>query len=229
MNRDSGQWRTSIEPDELLILLHDHGKPSQRNLRLFSCACVRRVWNRLATVRSGRKAVELAEEFADGRASAKALLSASARSENARFVPRIPKERNAAWSAALCASPVMDALGITRTAAWASAYASRSPSRIERPFQAELLRDVFANPFDAPDASPMSLRTDRAILDLARMAYESRKMPSGRLFLSTLRRLADALERAGCTDVRILSHCRESRIHVRGCWVIDLILGNHEP
>ena len=37
--------------------------------------------------------------------------------------------------------------------------------------------------------------------------------------------LADALEDAGCTDGAILSHCRSGLEHVRGCWVIDLLLG----
>lgn len=38
-------------------------------------------------------------------------------------------------------------------------------------------------------------------------------------------RLGDALEEAGCTDEDILRHCREGGPHVRGCWVVDLILG----
>ena len=37
--------------------------------------------------------------------------------------------------------------------------------------------------------------------------------------------LADALEDAGCTDQAILDHCRGAGPHVRGCWVVDLILG----
>jgi hypothetical protein len=37
--------------------------------------------------------------------------------------------------------------------------------------------------------------------------------------------LADALEDAGCTDQQILRHCREPGEHVRGCWVVDLLLG----
>jgi hypothetical protein len=37
--------------------------------------------------------------------------------------------------------------------------------------------------------------------------------------------LADALEDAGCTDAEILSHCRSPGPHVRGCWVVDEILG----
>jgi hypothetical protein len=37
--------------------------------------------------------------------------------------------------------------------------------------------------------------------------------------------LADALEDAGCTDAEILGHCRAGGEHVRGCWVVDLVLG----
>jgi serine/threonine protein kinase len=37
--------------------------------------------------------------------------------------------------------------------------------------------------------------------------------------------LADALEDAGCADDALLSHCRSPAHHVRGCWVINLLLG----
>jgi hypothetical protein len=37
--------------------------------------------------------------------------------------------------------------------------------------------------------------------------------------------LADALEEAGCTNADILNHCRQPGEHVRGCWVVDLLLG----
>ena len=37
--------------------------------------------------------------------------------------------------------------------------------------------------------------------------------------------LADALMEAGCDDADILSHCRGGGPHVRGCWVVDLVLG----
>ena len=38
--------------------------------------------------------------------------------------------------------------------------------------------------------------------------------------------LADALEDAGCTQEAILSHLRSPGPHVRGCWALDVILGN---
>ena len=38
--------------------------------------------------------------------------------------------------------------------------------------------------------------------------------------------LADALQDAGCDSEDILAHCRDPKQgHVRGCWVIDLVLG----
>jgi len=39
--------------------------------------------------------------------------------------------------------------------------------------------------------------------------------------------LADAMEEAGCDDDAMLKHCREPGPHVRGCWVIDLLLGQN--
>ena len=37
--------------------------------------------------------------------------------------------------------------------------------------------------------------------------------------------LADALEEAGCASSDILDHCRSAGPHVRGCWLVDLVLG----
>jgi hypothetical protein len=37
--------------------------------------------------------------------------------------------------------------------------------------------------------------------------------------------LADALEDAECDNNDILNHCRLPGEHVRGCWVVDLVLG----
>jgi hypothetical protein len=38
--------------------------------------------------------------------------------------------------------------------------------------------------------------------------------------------LADALQDAGCDSANILDHCRGPGPHVRGCWVVDSVLGN---
>ncbi|HEY8504314.1 MAG TPA: hypothetical protein VIL46_07005 [Gemmataceae bacterium] len=36
---------------------------------------------------------------------------------------------------------------------------------------------------------------------------------------------ADALMDGACPDGQILSRCRGPGPHVRGCWVVDLVLG----
>jgi hypothetical protein len=63
------------------------------------------------------------------------------------------------------------------------------------------------------------------MLALARKAYEDRLLPSGHLDPERLAVLADALESAGMTDAGLLAHLRHQGPHVRGCWVVDLLLG----
>jgi hypothetical protein len=81
----------------------------------------------------------------------------------------------------------------------------------------DLTRDIFGNPFRPVAFSP-TWRTDTAIA-LARQMYESRDFGAMPI-------LADALQDAGCDNDDILSHCRDAnQPHVRGCWVLDLLLG----
>ena len=83
--------------------------------------------------------------------------------------------------------------------------------------QCRILRDIFGNPFRPVSFSP-DWRTDTALI-LARQMYESRDF-------SLMPILADALQDAGCEQEEILSHCRDAnQVHVRGCWVVDLVLG----
>ncbi|MBM3979410.1 MAG: hypothetical protein FJ304_03850 [Planctomycetes bacterium] len=87
----------------------------------------------------------------------------------------------------------------------------------DRARQAVFLRDIFGNPF-RPVAFAPEWRTDTAIA-LARTMYEAREF-------SAMPILADALQDAGCDSDDILNHCRDARAtHVRGCWVVDLVLG----
>jgi hypothetical protein len=80
-----------------------------------------------------------------------------------------------------------------------------------------LFRDVFGNHFRPITFDP-SWRTETVVL-IARGMYESRDF-------SAMPILADALQDAGCENVDILTHCRDSSLtHVRGCWVVDLVLG----
>ena len=79
------------------------------------------------------------------------------------------------------------------------------------------IRDIFGNPFRPVVADP-AWRTDTAV-SLARQMYESREFGAMPI-------LADALQDAGCENTDILNHCRDTaQGHVRGCWVVDLVLG----
>src|SRR6266540_3915608 len=67
------EWLGCNDPETMLTALN--GKTSERKLRLFACACCRRVWHILVHPAS-RKAVQVAERYADGRATENALYDA---------------------------------------------------------------------------------------------------------------------------------------------------------
>jgi hypothetical protein len=91
---------------------------------------------------------------------------------------------------------------------------------VERAAQAALLRDVYGNPFRPTPFDPTWRTQD--VLAVARLTYDSRDF-------SPMPVLADALQDAGCEDPEILAHCRGGGAHVRGCWVVDLVLGKGPP
>jgi hypothetical protein len=86
----------------------------------------------------------------------------------------------------------------------------------EKTEQAALSRDIIGNPFRPITCDP-AWRTS-TVLALAQGIYDERafdRMPI----------LADALQDADCDNAGILDHCRGPGPHVRGCWVVDLLLG----
>ena len=90
-------------------------------------------------------------------------------------------------------------------------------TRREEASLASLMRDIFGNPFRPVTFDPAWLTAD--VLALARQMYDSREF-------SAMPILADALQDAGCTNEDVLNHCRDAaEPHVRGCWVVDLLLG----
>jgi len=89
--------------------------------------------------------------------------------------------------------------------------------------QAAIVKEVFGNPF-RPIALKPAWRTP-TVTALATGTYNERVLPAGTLDPDRLAVLADALEDAGCDNEDILSHLRGPGPHVRGCWVVDLLLG----
>jgi hypothetical protein len=79
-----------------------------------------------------------------------------------------------------------------------------------------LIQDIFGNPF-RPVAFDPAWRTSTAIA-LVQQMYDSRDF-------NLMPILGDALQDAGCVSADILDHCRGDGPHVRGCWVVDLVLG----
>ncbi len=78
------------------------------------------------------------------------------------------------------------------------------------------LRDIVGNPFRPVAFTPHWCTIN--VLELARTIYDERAF-------ERLPILADALMDAGCDDEQIIGHCRSNGPHVRGCWLLDMILG----
>jgi hypothetical protein len=85
-----------------------------------------------------------------------------------------------------------------------------------RPATAQFVRDIFGNPLRPAAFNSAWLTSDVRIL--AAGVYQDSAF-------DRLPILADALQDAGCEDEDILAHCRGPGPHVRGCWVVDLVLG----
>jgi hypothetical protein len=222
------EWLTQLRlPQWMVSYLNDQGvsrtKLGRRKFRLFACACCWRIWNVLPDDEL-REAVRTAEEHADGLRSKEEL--AAARAKVVRLADDSGPFRNAkqwvhvaidmaiattdshAFSAAFWMTAVEEPLGGVRKTG-----ADRDDTYLCR-----LLREIFGNPF-RPVAFDPSWRSF-SVVGLAGSMYESRDF-------SPMPILADALEEAGCDNPDILAHCRaEHAVHVRGCWVVDLVLGN---
>lgn len=224
------------------------GKVSDRKLRLFATACCRRIWHRLSDMRS-QNAIEVAEQYVDGRRSEKTRNEAS-HVAYALVDPREEPPLGEFGSAALAAfwaieGDAIEAADAVRDVIWFETHSASSVKRSEKAFNAQeeeqelqchLLRCIFGNPFRSlpPKQGKKQwkekLRTwlhwhDATVPKLAQAIYDERELPSGHLDAARLAILADALEEAGCTDQTILEHCRGPAPHVRGCWVVDLLLG----
>lgn len=171
---------------------------------------------------SGRRAVELAERYADGAAEP-AELQELYRKLSAEAAGIGTPQWAAEWGAAVLLTD-----NDLTVAELALEYALYGPEREAAPAkpnvyrrsmrraQAALVRDIFGNPFRPAPVDPSWLTA--TVRELARGIYEDRAF-------DRLPILADALEDAGCADPEVLGHCRGEGPNVRGCWVIDRLLG----
>ena len=197
-------------------------KAGRRKLRLFACGCCRQIWANLGDSRL-RGVVNAAERFADGQATAHEMRAANLAAAKVIQGPRGFSEEdetaqaNTGFQLACHTAdvrPFSAAFGMTAYPLPLAGYCG--DEKAGNAIICTILRDIFGNPFRPVAFSP-SWRTDTAIA-LAKQMYDSRDF-------SAMPILADALQDAGCDNDDILAHCRNrQQIHVRGCWVVDLVL-----
>jgi len=208
------------------MLSHLQDRAGERKRRLFLAALCRRYWHLLGDPRS-RQAVEASEAYADGLIGAAELDSALAaagpsedRSYTANWARWLGGDMHTAYHRAIAAQAAWSASRgyIYAGESFQHAVASERERQQFNLAHCQLLREVFGNPF-RPGRIDAAWRewNGGAVLSLARSSYEEARFDA-------LPILADALEEAGCTDRALLRHCRQQGQHVRGCWVVDLVL-----
>ena len=217
------EWLASTDPKPMLEGLR--GQVSGRKLRLFAIACCRRVGHHIS-IANRLQAIEDAERFAEGMCSEDELSASCYRGWTGSTIRNHPiafdADDYANAAAGDTAQPVaFEAADSVRNLAQLAAdpdleVRGEVQNGREQYPQTQLLRDIFGNPFRPVVVDPSWLTSD--VHALATGIYQDRafdRMPI----------LADALEEAGCINAHVLLHCRQQSEHVRGCWVVDLLLG----
>lgn len=234
-------WLIERDPETLLKVVVDT-RGYARRLRLFGCACARQIWHLLPT--DARSAVEVSERLAEGKATNTDMRAAAVRLLWIRATPgqiaieaagycsggylgvgrptlyeRLEYEpRHAARLAGRARA--CEVVGPTPPGpaapgwwhdAWNRAFADA------RAVQAAFVRDIFPPPGYTTQFDP-HWRTSTVA------ALASQMDLSGDF--SAVPILADALQDAGC-DIEPMLQCSRvpGNVHVRGNWVVDLVLG----
>jgi hypothetical protein len=221
MPMTEAEWLVCTDLEAMLQIRPQ--KISDRKSRLFACACCQAV-TRGITEHTHRQVLIAAEQFADGLIDKEVLQQAraaafrhSATGGNHTLEAARATANDSAWAAARqAARAVVQHLWKQFERDWASAPSNK---RAVQSRQCDLLRDIAGNPFRTPLVDPTwQAWNDRTIPKMSRVIYDDRAF-------DRLPILADALEDAGCANDDILAHCRSGGEHVRGCWVVDLLLG----
>jgi hypothetical protein len=243
------EWRSCDDWLSLLLFVID--RLSVRRGQLYLCAGLRGLGDRLYADAS-RSAVAVVERAADGQAEAEEVRAMSWEAETPTFEldfdPAFIRKRQAKWGdygddvrrligmgvyaeADIAGAGPLGAerdrrrllnaahiayhtVGYAREGGLTVHLAEHLARQPEWP-GAWLVREVAGDPFRPPEFDPRWRTAD--VVGLARAIYDDRafeRMPI----------LADALMDAGCEEEAVISHCRDTRSHVRGCWVLDLVL-----
>jgi hypothetical protein len=199
------EWLAGTDPRQMLEFVGD--KTTERKLRLFAVACVQRYSD---TDGAMRQIVSVSELYADGITTWNDLASV-------RKLAKGLSRRAMQTHVGMGAGAVRHAASVAHPSAVAAAEGVL-PSVVAE-VATHAIREVFGSPFRPVSIEPAWLAwNDSTVVKLAQSIYADRRF-------DRLPTLADALEDAGCTNTDILAHCRVPGVHVRGCWVVDLLLG----
>lgn len=223
---DAAAWWQASDPDQVVAVLNAMNcKPSVRKWRLLACAIGQAAfdWCRNPWFRD---ALQLAYRWADDGDTPRGVKMCRAQLANVEL-PQIFGGRGGPlpWYPSY-EDYIFQQTQERERFAWIS-LAKRcvsDDSRLEsndvtpsnRPLVSALLRELFPNPF-----VPLAWQPDwltSTVRDLATHIYSTFEFGAMPI-------LADALQDAGCDDEQILTHCRANKLHARGCWVLDAILG----
>ena len=237
-------WNLCANPQAMLDFLFTTGRLSERKGRLFSAACCYRVWQHLEE--PSRRAIGVIERFVEGRATEpeRATAEAEATAVSARLASATFGTRDTSFPPeAFAAAAVLNlTVSAEEEATWLpfgqfraqqvamhvvlAEWQTLGEAELERfrldgedaPSRAlsHLLREIFGNPFRPPTFERAWLTPE--VVFLAQAIYDQRTF-------ERMGVLADALEEAGCRNADILGHCRGQEPHVRGCRLLDLMLG----
>ncbi len=215
----NSEWLASEDDLAMLEVVRPHA--SERQLRFIAVACCRHLRlmlnDNLAAVAID-EAIGAAERYAAG-------LGTKASLKRARQTVRAV--RHGMSVVVGVASPTWNALWLAEVAASENACGSVIPEiqRLaglgliavhERPPTCDLIRCVIGPPSRLTPTNRAPSTSE--VVSLARLIDENRSF-------ERMAMLAQALEAAGCEDRDVLSHCRTQADHVRGCWVVDAVLG----
>ena len=210
------EWLTSDDPSAMTEFIRE--RASERKLQLFAVHTFRQLVHYLP--HDLPQEIDLLEGLAERTAALhpeRERVRASRRIRGWPFVsdrgPDTDHDDDYNFVAILLYREQLSSLPASHAIAAASGVAD---SLVQRPKQVVFLRDIFGNPFRTVVFSP-DWRTDTAVT-LAQQMYEARDF-------ALVPILADALQDAGCDNSDVLDHCRGPSPHVRGCWVVDSVLG----
>jgi hypothetical protein len=207
------EWLGGDDFERLAAHLNYGDRFSQRKKFLFFCAGSRHRWHLLEE--EMKPVLEMLEKYVEGDITREDYESAVTRAGAIYFRKELvigseSHEANSGIYSAVHNGPFAGVLNIALAVKFHPEREPKKESAIR------LVYCIFGNPF-RPVPVNLSWQT-ATVTDLAQAIYTNRafdRMPI----------LADALEDAGCTNADILNHCRQPGEHVRGCWVVDLLLG----